>query len=143
MFERLINSIGQPAQSPSTNVSADAELLLSAAKVLFAVLPVDYVVTSQEGVALRTSLIKLFNLSPEKCHRLTARAAAAHDKEPSILAATTLLKHRTSETFRRKLLAEVNVIIRADGVLHDNELDLEQRVARLLGLSTIQWQQSA
>jgi uncharacterized tellurite resistance protein B-like protein len=143
MFERLIHSIGQPAHPTLTDVSADAELLLAAAKVLFAVLPVDYSVTSQEGVALRRSLIKLFTLSPEKCHRIMARAAAAHDKEPSILAATTLLKHRTSESFRRKLLAEVNVIIRSDGVLHDNELDLEQRVARLLGLSTSHWQQSA
>jgi uncharacterized tellurite resistance protein B-like protein len=143
MFERLINSIGQPAQPTSSNVAADGELLLAAAKVLFAALPVDYAVTSCEGVALRTSLMKLFALSPEKCHRLISRAAAAHGKDPSILAATTLLKHRTSEPFRRNLLAELNLIIRADGILHDNELDLEHRSVRLLGLTTDEWQHSA
>jgi uncharacterized tellurite resistance protein B-like protein len=143
VFERLLNSIGQAPQPQSTNVAADGELLLAAAKVLFAVLPVDYVITNQEGVALRNSLVRLFALSPEKCHRITSRAAAAHGKDPSILAATTLLKHRTPEGFRRKLLAEVNTLIRADGVLHDNELDLEHRLARLLGLSSDQWQKSA
>jgi uncharacterized tellurite resistance protein B-like protein len=143
MFERLINSIGQPAQPILTNVAADGELLLAAAKVLFAALPVDYSVTSCEGVALRTSLIKIFALSPEKCHRVMSRAAAAHSQDSSILAATTLLKHRTSESFRRNLLAELNLIIRADGILHDNELDLEHRAARLLGLSLGEWQRSA
>jgi uncharacterized tellurite resistance protein B-like protein len=143
MFERLINSIGQPGQPPSTNVAADGELLLAAAKVLFAALPVDYAVTSSEGVALRTSLVTLFGLSQEKCHRVMSRAAAAHGQDSSILAATTLLKHRTSESFRRNLLAELNLIIRADGKLHDNELDLEHRAARLLGLTSGEWQQSA
>ncbi len=143
MFERLINSIGQQSQPPSANVAADGELLLAAAKVLFAALPVDYSVSSCEGVALRTSLIKLFALSPEKCHRVMSRAAAAHSQDSSILAATTLLKHRTSESFRRNLLAELNLIIRADGILHDNELDLEHRAARLLGLTTGEWQRSA
>jgi uncharacterized tellurite resistance protein B-like protein len=143
MFERLLNSIGQPAQPPTTDVAADGELSLAAAKVMFAVLPVDYEVTNQERVALRTSLMRLFHISQEKCHRLMARAAAAHNKDPSILAAATLLKHRTPENFRRKLLAEINSLIRADGVLHDNELDLEHRMARLLGLGSDSWQQSA
>jgi uncharacterized tellurite resistance protein B-like protein len=143
MFERLLKRIGQSNQSHLKNIATDAELLLAAAKVLFAVLPVDHVVTKQEGVALRTSLIRLFALSPEKCRRLMARAAAAHGRESSILAAATLLKHRTPEAFRHELLEEVNSLIHADGVLHDNELDLEQRVARLLGLDNGGWKQTA
>ncbi len=135
MFERLINSFGQPANQHSADFMHDAELQLAAALLLFAVLPVDQKVTADEGCAFRKSLVALFSFSPEKCHRMMARAASAYDHDSSIMSAATLLKHRTTEAFRRRLLAEINMIMRADGVLHDNELDLEQRVERLLGLA--------
>jgi uncharacterized tellurite resistance protein B-like protein len=135
MFERLINSFGKPANQQDIAYPRDAELQLAAAILLFAVLPVDYRVTAEETCALRKALTALFKLSPEKCQRMIARAAAAHDRDPNIVAATTMLKRLTSESFRHHLLAEINIIMRADGVLHDNELDLEHRVARLLGLT--------
>jgi uncharacterized tellurite resistance protein B-like protein len=143
MFERLINSFGQPANQQDSQTLRDPELQLASAMLLFGILPVDYEITAVEGTALCKSLATLFNFTPEKCHRLMSRAAAAHSKEPSIVAATTLLKHRTTEAFRRKLLAEANYIIRADGVLHDNELDLGHRLERMLGLSSENMQQSA
>jgi uncharacterized tellurite resistance protein B-like protein len=138
MFERLINSFGQPANS-----YGDAELQLAASKLLFAVLPVDYKVTNEEAHALRNSLTSLFHVSPEKCRRMISRAAAAHAKEPSFVAAATLLKHRTTESFRQKLMTEARNLSRADGVVHNNELDLEQRLERLLGLADQALQQSA
>jgi uncharacterized tellurite resistance protein B-like protein len=142
MFERLINSFGKPANQHA-DFFHDAELQLAACTLLFAVLPVDYHVTADETCALRKSIIALFNVSPEKCQRMISRAAAAHDRDPSILSATTLLKRRTPELFRQRLLAEINAIMRADGVLHDNELDLEHRIGRLLGLTAETLSQTA
>ena len=143
MFERLINSFGQPANTRDDGTAINPELQLASAMLLFSVLPVDYLVTADESCALRKSLIALFNMSPEKSRRMIARAAAAHSKDPAIVAATTLLKHRTSENFRLRLLAEINTIMRADGVLHDNELDFEHRVEKLLGLVPENLRQSA
>jgi uncharacterized tellurite resistance protein B-like protein len=136
MFDRLINSFGQPANQHSRNIMQDSELQLAAVQLLFSVLPVDYRVTPDEGCALVKSIKSLFGFSPEKCHRLIARAAAAHSRDSNIMAAATLLKSRTTLAFRQQLLAEINLIMRADGVLHENELDLEHRVERLLGLTT-------
>jgi uncharacterized tellurite resistance protein B-like protein len=142
MFERLLHSLGKPDSPQTENVGDDGELVLAAAKILYAVLPVDYVVTNQEAVALRMSLMRLFEISPDRCRRLIARAAAAHAKDTSILAAATLLKHRTSDAFRKQLCAEVNLLIHADGVVHDNEADLENRVSRLLGFGGDYWKKS-
>jgi uncharacterized tellurite resistance protein B-like protein len=143
MFERLINSFGQPANQHAPDILQDGELQLAAVQLLFCVLPVDYEVTAKEGSALMSSLVTLFGYSPEKCHRMVARAAAAHDRDSTIMPAATLLKSRTTEQFRRRLLAQVNVLMRADGVLHDNELDLEHRIERLLGLASPNLQKSA
>jgi uncharacterized tellurite resistance protein B-like protein len=117
MFERLIKSFGRPANQGNGTVIHDHELQLASAMLLFGALPVDYKVTSDE--------------------------TSAHARETSIVAATTLLKHRTSEKFRRQLLAEINAVMRADGVLHDNEIDLERRIERLLGLVPEPLQQTA
>jgi uncharacterized tellurite resistance protein B-like protein len=135
MFERLINSFGQPANHNNAYELHDAELQLAAALLLFSALPVDYSVTAEEGCALNQSLAGLFSFAPDKCHRMIARAASAYNNDSSIMAASTLLKHRTTLNFRKRLLAEINLIIRADGVIHENELDLVTRVERLLGLS--------
>jgi uncharacterized tellurite resistance protein B-like protein len=143
MFERLINSFGQPANQQDNGPVINSELQLASAMLLFSVLPVDYRVTVEEGCALQKSLFALFDLSPEKCRRMIARAAAAHNRDPAIVAATTLLKRQTSELFRIRLLAEINIIMRADGVLHDNELDFEHRVERLLGLAPETFRRSA
>lgn len=136
MFERLINSFGKPANQHDGSYPRDPELQLAAATLLFAVMPADHKVTADETCTMRKALNSLFNMSPEKCRRMIARAAAAHSRDSNIVAPTTLLKRRTSKIFRLQLLAEINSIMRADGVLHDNELDLEHRVARLLGLVT-------
>jgi len=106
MFNRLIESFGRPANQHDGTTVRDGELQLAAAVLLFGVLPIDYVVTSDEGAALRKSLQTLFGFSPDKCHRMIARAAAVHGRDPSILAATTLLKRRTSEEFRLRLMTE-------------------------------------
>jgi uncharacterized tellurite resistance protein B-like protein len=143
MFERLIKSFGRPANQGNGTVIHDHELQLASAMLLFGALPVDYKVTSDETCALRQSLTLLFGYSAEKCQRMIARAASAHARETSIVAATTLLKHRTPEKFRRQLLAEINAVMRADGVLHDNEIDLERRIERLLGLAPEPLQQTA
>jgi uncharacterized tellurite resistance protein B-like protein len=135
MFERLINSFGQPANQLEADILHNGELQLAAVQLLFSILPVDYVVIPSESAALVKSLMALFAYSTEKCHRMIARAASAHDRDSSIMAPATLLKSRTSLAFRKRLLAEANVIMRADGVLHDNELDLEHRLERLLGLA--------
>jgi uncharacterized tellurite resistance protein B-like protein len=136
MFERLVQSFGQPANQQPANILQNSELQLAAVKLLFSVLPVDYVVTNDEGCALVKSVCKVLACSPEKARRVVARAASAHARDTNIMAAATLLKHRTTFLFRQRLLAEVNVIMRADGVLHDNELDLEHRIERLLGLGS-------
>jgi uncharacterized tellurite resistance protein B-like protein len=135
MFERLINSFGQPANQHTADVLHDGELQLAAVQLLFSVLPVDYDVSPIEGCALVTSIQSLFGFSPERCHKMIARAAALHARDSSIMAAATLLKSRTTLAFRSRLLAEVNTIIRADCVMHDNEIDLERRLERLLGLT--------
>lgn len=135
MFERLINSFGQPANQHAADVLHDGELQLAAVQLLFSVLPVDYNVSASEGRALFKSINSLFGFSTERCHRMIARAAASHTRDSNIMAAATLLKGRTTIAFRKRLLAEVNIIMRADGVLHDNELDLEHRIERLLGLT--------
>jgi uncharacterized tellurite resistance protein B-like protein len=134
MFERLIKSFGTPSNQHSSIVVRDQELQLASAKLLFSMLPVDYNIEPEESLALRESLTRLFGFSPMRCRRMIARAAAAHFHEPSILAAATLLKHRTPETFRRTLLKEIRTIAWSDGTLHVNELDLQARVERLLGL---------
>jgi uncharacterized tellurite resistance protein B-like protein len=135
MFERLIKSFGRPANQRDATEIHDHELQLASAMLLFGALPVDYRITADEACALRGALTSLFGFNTDKCQRMIARAAAAHARETSIVAATTLLKHRTPEKFRRQLLAEINLIMRADGVLHDNEVDLEKRIERLLGLA--------
>jgi uncharacterized tellurite resistance protein B-like protein len=134
MFERLINSFGKPANQHDDAHLRDGELQLAAAMLLFGVMPVDHRITSDETSAFHNALVSLFNYSPEKCRRMMARAASAHAREPSILAATTLLKSRSPEHFRHRLMQEVRNLARADGVVHDNEADLEQRIERLLGL---------
>jgi uncharacterized tellurite resistance protein B-like protein len=134
MFERLIKSLGRALPESDGFVLRDQELQLASAKLLFSMLPADYNIEPEESVALRFALTRLFHFSPHKCRRMIARAAAAHFREPSILAAATLLKHRAPVEFRQRLLEEIRVIARADGALHENEIDLQERVERLLGL---------
>jgi uncharacterized tellurite resistance protein B-like protein len=143
MFNRLLKSFGRPANQEDNPVIHDGELQLAAAVLLFGILPVDYVVTADEGAALKKSLQTLFGFSEEKCHRMMARAAAVYGRDTSILAATTLLKHRTTEMFRYRLVAEAQLIMRADGVLHDNELELGQRMKNMLGLGDTSLEKSA
>jgi uncharacterized tellurite resistance protein B-like protein len=138
MFERLIRSFGTPANQWANQhnniVVRDQELQLASAKLLFSMLPADYNIEPEESVALREALTRLFGFGTLRCRRMIARAAAAHYHEPSLMAATTLLKLRTPETFRRNLLVELRLIAGADGALHDYEIDLQTRVERLLGL---------
>jgi uncharacterized tellurite resistance protein B-like protein len=143
MFERLIKSFGKPANLTRSAHVTDHELQLAAAMLMFAVLPVDHKVTADETCALRSALVSLFDFSPEEAQRMLARSAAAHANEPSIVAATTLLKHRTTPEFRQHLLHELRAIVRSDGEVHHNESDLEQRVERLLGLSPHGFQKTA
>jgi uncharacterized tellurite resistance protein B-like protein len=143
MFERLIRSFGRPANQTDGTVVRDQELQLASAKLLFSMLPADYNIEPEESVALREALTRLFHFTPMKCRRMIARAAAAHYREPSVLAAATLLKHRTAEAFRHTLLDEVRAIARADGALHPNELDLQTRVERLLGLPATEFKMTA
>jgi uncharacterized tellurite resistance protein B-like protein len=135
MFERLIKSLGQPVNRNDAPPDQDPELQLAAALLLFGVMPADYKITRDETSALRVALIGLFDFSPERCRRMMARAASMHARESSIVGATTLLKRRASEDFRLRLMREVRKLSRADGVVHDNELDLEHRIERLLGLA--------
>ncbi len=135
MFERLIKSFGHPANQHHHAVYGDGEVQLSTALILYSVLPVDYRITVEEGRALAQSLVKLFGFSTVKCHRFMARAAAAYNRDSSIMAAATLLKKHTTPTFRSRILVEVTAIIQADGVFHGNEADLRMRIENLLGLS--------
>ncbi len=139
MFERLIKSFGTPSNQRDHVVVNDPELQLASAKLLFSMLPVDYNIEPEESVALREALTRLFHFGHLRCRRMIARAAAAHFHEPSLLAAATLLKHRTSEAFRKNLLAEIRRIACADGTLHDYEIDLQTRVERLLGLPSTEF----
>jgi uncharacterized tellurite resistance protein B-like protein len=143
MFERLINSFGRPANQQDGAHLRDGELQLAAAVLLFGVMPVDHRITNDETSAFHDALVTLFNYSPEKCRRMMARAASAHARDSSIVAATTLLKRRSPEHFRRRLMQEVRNLTRADGTVHDNEIDLEQRIERLLGLAQGELQISA
>jgi uncharacterized tellurite resistance protein B-like protein len=139
MFERLIKSFGKPSNQHSSIVVRDQELQLASAKLLFSMIPADYNIEPEESVALREALTRLFHFGPMRCRRMIARAVAAHYREPSLLAAATLLKHRTSEAFRRNLLAEIRRIACADGTLHEYEIDLQTRVERLLGLPSTEF----
>jgi uncharacterized tellurite resistance protein B-like protein len=139
MFERLIKSFGKPSNQDNGFVLHDQELQLASAKLMFSMLPVDYYIEPEESAALRESLTRLFGFNLSKCRRMIARAAAAHFHDPSLLAAATLLKHRTTETYRRNLLEEIRAIARADGTLHDYEIDLQERVERLLGLPSTEF----
>lgn len=143
MFERLISSFGRPANQHAADILHDGELQLAAIQLLFSVLPVDYKVSPVEGCALVKSINTLFAFSPEKCHHMISRAASNYSRDSNIMAAATLLKNRTTIAFRKSLLAEVNIIMRADGILHDNELDLEHRLERLLGLVEVNAQKIA
>jgi uncharacterized tellurite resistance protein B-like protein len=134
MFERLIKSFGTPSNQHNAFVLRDHELQLASAKLLFSMLPADYNIEPEESVALREALTRLFGFGTLRCRRMIARAAAAHFREPSLLAAATLLKHRTSAAFRQNLLLEIRRIARADGSLHHFEIDMEERIGRLLGL---------
>lgn len=135
MFERLIHSFGQPAHAPAVPLHDDSEVQLAAAVLLFGTVSVDHEVKPEETAALQQSLQQLLHLSPEKSHRLIARAAASVAKDSSIMAAATLLKLRSPEDFRRELMSAMTSVICADGRLHDNERDRATRTARLLGLS--------
>jgi uncharacterized tellurite resistance protein B-like protein len=143
MFQRLLNRLGAPANQQEAGWPHDHELQLAAAVLLFGVMPVDYAVTRDEGGALFAALTNLFHFSPERCRRMIARAAAVHVKDSTIMPAATLLKARTPETFRQQLLHEAQRIMQADGVIHVNEVDLFNRLQRLLGLLPPALRQSA
>ena len=135
MFERLIKSMGQPANRQNGDVTHDPELQLATAQLLYGMLPADYLVKQLECIALLHGLERIFGFGPQRSHKLVARAAAAYSNEPNILASATLLKRRTSLAFRQKIMVEAKAIALADGDIHNNESDLLNRLANLLGLN--------
>jgi uncharacterized tellurite resistance protein B-like protein len=137
MFERLINSLGQPANTQTGDAAHDPELQLAAAQVLFAMLPVDYHVKQLECIALMRALERLFG------QKLVSRAAAGHAREPGILASAMLLKRGTSLAYRQQVINEARVIALSDGTIHSNETDLINRMEALLGLKGESLQRSA
>jgi uncharacterized tellurite resistance protein B-like protein len=134
MFERLIKSLGQPANSQNGDEAHDPEMQLATAQLLYGVLPADYHVEQLECIALMRSFERLFGIGPARRHKLVARAAAAFDKDPGILACATLLKRQTSIAYRRQIVAEARTIASSDGDVHLNETDLIARLESMLGL---------
>ncbi|MFO1033171.1 MAG: TerB family tellurite resistance protein [Hyphomicrobiales bacterium] len=134
MFERLIESIGIESTGGDAAQLARAETQLAAAILLFAIIPADRQHHRDESLALHLSLRRLFPLPEDKARKLVARAAAQYGREPTLLAPATLLKHRLSEAFRRRILLEAEIIAMADGSIHEFERDVLSRMERLLGL---------
>ena len=136
MFDRLIEALGTVSTKDDAVQIQRAETQLAAAILLYAVLPADRIFVPEEILALRQGLNHIFNFSDEKCRKLMSRAASQYQKEPTLLAPATLLKHRLSLSFRNLVLATARRIAMADGQLHDNEADVLRRIELLLGLST-------
>jgi uncharacterized tellurite resistance protein B-like protein len=135
VFERLVESLGLTTSGGDAAQLPRAETQLASAILLFAIIPADRQHLREESQALHLSLRRLFALSDDKANKLVARAAAQYGREPTLLAPATLLKHRLSEIFRRKLVVEAYIIALADGELHAYEQDVLLRMERLLGLA--------
>jgi uncharacterized tellurite resistance protein B-like protein len=136
VFERLIESLGTASTGDDAAQLLRTETQLAAAILLFAIVPADRQHQPVESLALHLSLRRLLAISDEKTNKLVARAAAQYDREPTLLAPATLLKHRLSEGFRHRLVVEAHIIAMSDGQLHAYEQDVLSRTERLLGLAT-------
>ncbi len=77
----------------------DGEVQLAAVILLFGTLAVDHEVTPEETAALQQCVATPASpFDPKKASGLIARAAAAVAKDPGIMAAATLLKHRNASS---------------------------------------------
>ncbi|MDE2446934.1 MAG: TerB family tellurite resistance protein, partial [Alphaproteobacteria bacterium] len=79
----------------------------------------------------------LFALDRRKCRKLLSRAMAARLRDPSVFNSAMLLKRWASPELNDKLLAAATQVAHADGVLHDYEADLLQRLQRMLAPKTL------
>jgi len=143
MFDRLIESLGRTNQIDDSAQGRVVENQLAAAMLLYSVLPADHVIVPQESMELRLALQHLFFLTDLKSRHLITRAVSAHARDPSLVACATILKHRFSFAFRRRLLGAAHRIAMSDGRLHDNEADVLARISSLLGLNATEHRLSA
>jgi uncharacterized tellurite resistance protein B-like protein len=134
MFDRLLGFIDNHNLNAMNWRDPNADVRLATAVLLFSVGPADYENLAVEGRVLANELSSLFHLGAKRTHKLIARAAAAKDVEPTIFASATLLKRKTPEAFRRNVIAAMQRIALADGVVQVQEEDLTARSARLLGV---------
>jgi uncharacterized tellurite resistance protein B-like protein len=134
MFDRLLGHIDNNNAATQNLRDPDGDIRLSAAILLFSMVPADYQNLPEEGTVLLQQICKLLNLGQRRGHKLIARAAAAKDAEPSIFAAANILKRKTSIEFRQKILHAIDLIALADGVVQVQEVDLAARTKRLLNI---------
>jgi uncharacterized tellurite resistance protein B-like protein len=135
VFERLIENLGHIATIDDSAQARDPETQLAAAMLLYAVMPADRVVLPEESVELRFAIQHIFGLSDARCQKLISRAVSIYDREPTLLAPATILKHRISTAFRRLILTSAYRIAMADGRMHAYEADVLARMSSLMGLN--------
>jgi uncharacterized tellurite resistance protein B-like protein len=133
MFDRLLSLIDSRNMSAISWRDPNSDVRLATAIVLFSVVHADYRNLPEEGTVLRDQLCTLLGIGQKRCQKLIARAAAAKNAEPSIFAAASLLKRKTTPAFCQKILDAIDVIALADGIYQVQEMDLAARARRLLG----------
>ena len=136
MFDRLIEALGTISTQDDAVQLQRAETQLATAILLYAVVPADRITLPEEMLELHSALIHIFSLSDEAACKLIAEASDDYQKEPTLLAPATLLKHRLSFSFRNLIMSAAKRIAIVDGSVHENEADVLRRIEILLGLSS-------
>jgi uncharacterized tellurite resistance protein B-like protein len=131
-MDRLLADIRQPA---TTSAAAARKIQLAAAVLLCSSLPSGDPLYALNTASLRHELGQLLALAPSKLDRLISRAAAAQESRPALLACADLLKRQSSIGFRQEIVAGAIRIGLADLTVNHFELDLIERLARLLNVS--------
>jgi uncharacterized tellurite resistance protein B-like protein len=131
-IDRLLSELGRPA---TTDAMVQRQLQLAAAILLCSALPDGDPIHALNAPTLREELGNLFPLPPARLNRLVIRASGSHQSRSAILACATLLKLRSSLSFRHNILASAIRVGLADGMTNHFEIHLIEQLARLLNVS--------
>ncbi len=142
MFNYLLENLGTISTKDDAVQALESDTQLATAILLVAVIPAESSHAAEQSRALHEGLRHIFELNEDKCWTLMSRAVSHYRKEPSLLAPTTLLKHRLSIGFRQLIFVTAKRIAMADGHLHDYEADVLARLETLLDLRLAQLNES-
>jgi uncharacterized tellurite resistance protein B-like protein len=134
MLDAIKTFLNDLTGRPEPRALGADEQQLAAAALLFHVIAVDGIVSTDERRVLAAVLKRHFDLDDKETEALIAAAEEADKEAVDLYSFTSVLKRQAEEADREKIVEMMWRLVYADGAVHEFEDNVIWRVAELLGV---------